>query len=279
MTPTKGTMTPSQALSATTREEESPVASLPRNSSTKSKDEQESFTSPPPPPSSSLASLSSQSSPSSVHEHQIQKHNLPNGETFEAAMPRVYTRPEPVLSLPWKYITVKRVEANTTIKVAGYEKHRCDPDYVRMFHMSVSGMIGEFRHGIMNVYGELVRKLTTITTSPRGIQEGDWKTTLAKQYHWADVGLLALQLGLSKYNTFTVDMLAEDYLIEHVEGCVNHEMAVFLRKISKCNKFEVISKLIVLQGAGRGEIVGYDIVAKFDDDRYNHFFGTSRYEN
>ena len=200
----------------------------------------------------------------------------PNGETFEVAVPWVYTHPEPVLSLPWKYITVKRVKANMTTKVAGYKKHHCDPDYVRMFHMSVSGMIGEFRNGIMNVYGELVRKLTTIKTSPKGIQEGDWKTTLTKQCHWADVGLLALQLGLcSKYNTFAVDMLAEEYLIEHAEGCVNHEMAVFLHKISKCNKFEVISKPIVLQGAGRGEIVGYDIVAKFDNQTNNHLFGTS----
>ena len=41
--------------------------------------------------------------------------------------------------------------------------------------------------------------------------------------------------------------------------------------------FEVISKPIVLNGVGsskgKGEIVGYDVVVKFDNDVCNHLFG------
>lgn len=171
----------------------------------------------------------------------------------------------------------------TVLKVRGYEKHRCDPDYVSRLHMAVNGMISEFRDGMMTACHGLVEKLTTMKV-PKGMEDQvDWKSTLDRQYKWANVELPKLQVGLAKYKTFAVDMLAEDYLIKHVDGCVNHEMALFLHRISNCEMFEIISKPVVLRdrslrSKGRGEIIGYDIVAKFDNDGNNHLFGTSTYE-
>ena len=202
-----------------------------------------------------------------------------NGHSISCTKPRVAINAVPLLSVPWKYLTVDRIESS---HIQGYERHRCDVEFVKSFHKEVNGMITEFRRGVMDVYEILVGKLESMKT-PRGLaSQNDWRRTLKTQFEWAKVHVLRLQVGLSSYDTFAVDMLCDDYLIRHVDGCCNYEMALFLHLISTCKTFDISSKPIVMQGVdgrGKGEIVGYDIVAKFDNDVCNHLFGTSVYDS
>ena len=158
----------------------------------------------------------------------------------------------------------------TSIKgMKKYERHRCDVEYVTMFNQTIAGMIiGEFRRAVLEVYEEL--------TVDNNIIDGDGvNDSLHRQCKWVQEDLFRLQAGVSKYNTFAVDMLNEEYMIEFIEGCDNHELSYFLQRMARCGRFRVGSKPIVAQESQTGKILGYDIVIKFDKESYCHLFGSN----
>ena len=158
----------------------------------------------------------------------------------------------------------------STIKgMEKYERHRCDIHYVTGFNQSIAGMIGEFRRGVVEVYEELTVDNDNIS------KEVGLNDSLHRQCKWVQEDLFRLQVGVSKYNTFAIDMLNDAYMIEYIEGCDDHELSYFLQRMARCGKFRVGSKPIVAQETGTGKILGYDIVVKFDEETYCHLFGSS----
>ena len=154
--------------------------------------------------------------------------------------------------------------SSTITGMRKYKKHsRCNPDYVLPFNRSVARMISELRRGFIEVYDELASKEEKVNES------------LIRQEQWARVSLNRLQIGVSEYSTFAVDMLNEHYMVEYIDGCDTHETGFFLMSIASCNRFQTMSKPIVSQEIGSGKILGYNIVVKFDDDNCNHLFGTN----
>ena len=179
----------------------------------------------------------------------------------------VTIRPDMLLTVTWNYMKAMRGnQGMTEVSVRGYEKHRCDPDYVRAHHAAVNGMISEFRKGTLNIYKEL----KTAMTNSRGRKL--LNDTLHRQAKWAAVDLPRLQVGLSKYNTFCVDMLNAEYLMTHVQGCVDEELAFFLIKMANCKSFSLASK--PLRGSNQAHTC-YDIVVCFDDGVTRHMFGNA----
>ena len=145
----------------------------------------------------------------------------------------------------------------------GYENHRSDPEYVSRFHESVNGLISEYRKGVQDMLKALTGKLL----------EGSMPTnqSLIKQAKWASVDLLKLQGGLAKYNTYSVEMLNEEYMMEHIDGVVDRELAYFLINIARCKSFKLSSR--PKKSSVVGLIDGYDIIVQFDDEAQAHMFG------
>ena len=160
-----------------------------------------------------------------------------------------------------------RPTAVTEVQVAGYEKHRCDAEYNLKLHQTISGMIGEFRRSTLKMYQTFKAKNFV-----------DLNETLHRQAKWAAVDLLQLQEGLASYTTFAVDMLNAEYMMRHISGCNDEELATFLYKISNCKVFHMSSRPLKEAGNKKGvssKHVGYDIVVKFDNDHTAFKFGTA----
>ena len=193
--------------------------------------------------------------------------NAPSLVDIKIVPADVSIRPDMLLTVTWNYMKAMRgSQGMTEVSVRGYEKHRCDPDYVRAHHAAVNGMISEFRKGTLNIYKELK---TATTKSRAGRKLND---TLHRQAKWAAVDIPRLQVGLSKYNTFCVDMLNAEYLMTHVQGCIDEELAFFLIKMANCKSFSLASK--PLRGSNQAYTC-YDIVVCFDDGVTRHMFGNA----
>ena len=218
----------------------------------------------------------------------VVKDTSPDGKTsYNMKMPMILSNKTPSFSRPWKYTQATRKDRDfTTVYMGKYEKHRSDPDYVSKFHESVQGMIFHYRKAVLNIYSDLILggsvSLTPTTAkkenssyfnTPKKRQHTlELNDSLNRQCKWANKALHGLQAGLATYNTFAVDMLNTDYLMEYVPGCYDEEIAYFLHMISNCNTFTVTSKPI---GGREGLVIGYDIVVNFDDDIQGHIFGAN----
>lgn len=185
-------------------------------------------------------------------------------DSFKILTPHVSLRKDIQLNVPWRYLSAMTCVPEPNVIAFGYQKQRKDPDFNKKFHQSVNGMISAYRWGTLKMYKALKRSGTQINDS------------LIRQAKWAEVDLLYLQRGLSRYDDFSVDMLNQKYMVSHVKGCDDEEMACFLRKISNCDVFHIASRPLKVVGSVAGDLtcVGYDITIKFGDESQPFKFGS-----
>ena len=189
-------------------------------------------------------------------------------QQYKVLTPFVSVHGSALLTVPWKYVSAMRPVTVTKIQVPGYEKHRCDPEYNLKFHQGVNGLINEFCRATLKMYNTFKNKKSTLNP------------TLHRQAKWAAVDLRMLQEGLAAYTTFAVDMLNTEYMIDHIGGCNDEELATFLSMISKCTVFHLSSRPLKVPNFKQDrndlwEHAGYDIIVKFDDDNTAYKFGTA----
>lgn len=133
---------------------------------------------------------------------------------------------EPMQPNIWNVFT-KPLYDRTTVPIKGYNKYLTDPDYVKLVHSKVVGLMKEWEKAVLNSFKEL---------------QDEWSypfKCVANQYNWVINKTGCIMEGLMDFLIMPVSHMNVVSVIQLVKGIEDEEQADFAISLAQCHKIEV----------------------------------------